>query len=953
MVSRLLVIVFLLQLIPCVKSQNYTYLGCFLDANDRDLPSASEDPRNSVSFCYALCKGKGFKYFGLQASTWCNCGNDYGTYGPLPSTSCTFSCAGNRLEKCGGGWENSVYSILNPNVTTPPVLVPTPDPTPVPKTASWSGQYQYVGCYIDTRNRVMHELAYMTVATIEWCYDYCTKKSYDYFGVEATNSCFCGNKTDYETYGPSIHCNQACRDDASQICGGDWALSVYQPTYSYIGCFADYNHDRDLPDENNKTLNSIQSCRDFCSQTGYQYFGLQAGTWCNCGNSYGKHGTANNCTYVCPVGAPADKCGGVYSNSVYSIGYLPTPVPTPSPPTPRPATAVPTAVPTTSVPTAIPTTSVPTAVPTTSVPTAIPTTSVPTAVPTTSVPTAIPTTSVPTAIPTTSVPTAVPTTSVPTAIPTTAVATLPTLLPATSQPLTQQPIPKLTMTPVVVTVTNQIKSPTSSGLFAVEETKRETIQVTNNVATVVSFLSISGTGAGSSSRLHVLSSFGCVVEDIDLEEEQKLDFEFHPTGLSLTFGDSTRGYINGALIMNPLLMTAAAALLIMVAGTIRCFTGLSWERCFGSLRTPGVLYIPFLFLLQGTSLVASRALFYPKGSISSGILGGIILMICLSSPMLLYLKVLRRISAKSVQMPDPRLVASSGVQLEGTKAIVYRFVFGSSVWISRERDSKFVEKYGNVFESYKSGKTWFTIYEPLTILALSLLSAWQPGADEVFCDVRNALICLLFFIFMATVLFVRPYSAPLDNLLSSAVAIFVFLAVLFMTVRLWSHQSENGTLAKVSAWFLLASAIIVLIKCVWDAATYFCDVCLLARRQVARKELFKNSQNILFNNTESLNLSNSFSPLTGCKVYKDTALVGEDSLGTGSRSASLQNGSPTFRIKNPLLENSLLAESEDDRSSQKAEDIMKYLTNGYVGCRPLLLDSELLDAVAEPSYSHF
>ena len=893
MVSRLLVIVFLLQLIPRVKSQSYTYLGCFLDAKDRDLPSETYSNSNTASTCHTLCKGKGFKYFGLQAGTWCYCGNNYGTYGSLATTSCATPCSGNNSEKCGGSWENAVYLILNPNVTTPPVLVPTPDPTPVPKTASWSGQYQYVGCYIDTRTRVMHEFAYMTVATIEWCYDYCTKKSYDYFAVEDSDQCFCGSQANYEIYGPSVHCNHACRDDSSQICGGDWALSVYQPTYSYIGCFADYNHDRDLPDENNKTLNSIQSCRDFCSQTGYQYFGLQAGTWCNCGNSYGKHGTANNCTYTCPVGVPTDKCGGFYSNSVYSIGYLPTPVPTPSPPTPRPATAVPTAVPTTSVPIAVPTTSVPT--------------------------------------------------SVPTAIPTISVAA--TLLPATSQPLTQQPIPKLTITPVVVTVTNQIKSPASSGVFAIEETKRETIQVTNNVATVVSFVSISGAGAGSSSRLHVLSSFGCVVEDIDLEEEQKLDFEFHPTGLSLTFGGSTRGYINGALIMNPLLMTAAAALLTIVAGAVRFFTGLSWERSFGSLRTPGVLYIPYLFLLQGTSLVASRTLFYPKGSISSGILGGIILMICLSSPMLLYLKVLRRISAESIQIADPRLVASSGVQLEGPKAIVYRFVFGSSVWISQERDSKFAEKYGNVFESYKSGKTWFPICEPLTILALSLLSAWQPGADEIFCNVRNALICFLFFIFMATVLLVRPYSTPLDNLLSSTVAIFLFSAVLFMTVRIWSHQSENGTLAKVSAWFLLASAIIVLIKCVWDAATYFCDVCLLARRRVARKVLFKSSmdsEKILFDHTESLNLSNSFLPLTGCEVY--TALVDEGSLGTSSRSL-FQNVSPTFGVKNPLLENSLLAESEDDRSSQKAEDIMKYLTNGYVGCRPLLLNSELLDAV--------
>lgn len=36
--------------------------------------------------------------------------------------------------------------------------------------------------------------------------------------------CYCGNS--YGSYGKSI-CNTKCRGNSTQICGGDWANSVY------------------------------------------------------------------------------------------------------------------------------------------------------------------------------------------------------------------------------------------------------------------------------------------------------------------------------------------------------------------------------------------------------------------------------------------------------------------------------------------------------------------------------------------------------------------------------------------------------------------------------------------------------------------------------------------------------------------------------------------------------
>ena len=50
--------------------------------------------------------------------------------------------------------------------------------------------------------------------------------------------------------------------------------------------------------------------------TGYSYAGVQAGTWCTCGDSYGKHGRAGQeCDHACPDGP--GYCGAILRNSIY------------------------------------------------------------------------------------------------------------------------------------------------------------------------------------------------------------------------------------------------------------------------------------------------------------------------------------------------------------------------------------------------------------------------------------------------------------------------------------------------------------------------------------------------------------------------------------------------------------------------------------------------------------
>ena len=101
------------------------------------------------------------------------------------------------------------------------------------------------------------------------------------------------------------------------------ATSFAQPTGTrYLGCYKDtYDRDisREMQQDNQLTL---QSCANICRQKGFKYAAAQYGSWCFCGNSYGKHGQATNCDMKC-AGNSNEICGGAWANSIYELVLSP------------------------------------------------------------------------------------------------------------------------------------------------------------------------------------------------------------------------------------------------------------------------------------------------------------------------------------------------------------------------------------------------------------------------------------------------------------------------------------------------------------------------------------------------------------------------------------------------------------------------------------------------------
>ncbi|PRP85873.1 hypothetical protein PROFUN_06147 [Planoprotostelium fungivorum] len=198
----------------------YQYLGCYRDDNTRDL-SGAQSSVSSLAQCYTACQG--YKYFAVQYSTQCYCGNTYGTYGVMPETDCNMNCT-NGDTKCGAGWRNSVYSIgATPTAasTTKAITSSTTKASTVPATTT--SPFQYVGCYRDDNTRDL-SVAKPGVSSLNQCYTSC--QGYKYFGVQYSTECYCGNT--YGTYGamPETDCNMNCQSGETR-CGGSYRNSIY------------------------------------------------------------------------------------------------------------------------------------------------------------------------------------------------------------------------------------------------------------------------------------------------------------------------------------------------------------------------------------------------------------------------------------------------------------------------------------------------------------------------------------------------------------------------------------------------------------------------------------------------------------------------------------------------------------------------------------------------------
>ena len=150
------------------------------------------------------------------------------------------------------------------------------------------------------------------------------------FGLQGGNQCSFGNRPGKHYRRWANNCNAACKGDGETTCGGYSANDIYllngprsrggakpkTTNVQYVGCFNDFDDDRDLTLVFEAGDMTIDKCAARAVQ--YKFFGVQAGYQCFAGNEVGKKGSWGAvCDSPC-VGDESQTCGGPGANSVYA-----------------------------------------------------------------------------------------------------------------------------------------------------------------------------------------------------------------------------------------------------------------------------------------------------------------------------------------------------------------------------------------------------------------------------------------------------------------------------------------------------------------------------------------------------------------------------------------------------------------------------------------------------------
>eukprot|EP01062_Namystynia_karyoxenos_P016923 TRINITY_DN16235_c0_g2_i1.p1 TRINITY_DN16235_c0_g2~~TRINITY_DN16235_c0_g2_i1.p1 ORF type:complete len:1249 (+),score=149.85 TRINITY_DN16235_c0_g2_i1:93-3839(+) len=351
---------------------------------------------------------------------------------------------------------------------------------------------------------------------------------------------------------------------------------------------------------------------------------------------------------------------------------------------------------------------------------------------------------------------------------------------------------------------------------------------------------------GPGGRTNLALSMGCLVDDLDLDEGVPIDREFHPIGIGV--GSSPMRYFAGAVIFNPgivmsllllLFSVAAAQLLLGCTSAATPDSRLDMLEATGNLRTPGLAFIPFFYLLQGTTLAAANLAFYPShGPVWSAPVGVAVLSAAAAFPVALYFRMLKsaQMRTSAVQVDDPRLSEAAhelqqaagvrtGALLTGTKRRLYCFFFGGRIWVNTAAASPrfFVERFGVLFEGYRENLQAFLCAEMAVAVLLSLLAAWKPGGAGAQCNVRNALVFAILLALAVATLYLRPYSAPVDNILNGFNTVIVAVATGLFAAALAGGPSA---LYEPAGLLLLVSAAVLTVKAVYDLILYILDMSL-------------------------------------------------------------------------------------------------------------------------------
>jgi len=189
-------------------------------------------------------------------------------------------------------------------------------------------QASIVGCYDESDDKSIYvEGSNLAEAlTQEKCLAGCIKDGFSFAAISGGNNCACVKSIDKLVKSSNENCNKPCPGDNAQFCGGvsKHLFVKLGVQMKFEGLYA-FANGRDLNKDSKKIAKAThEACNDFCKKKNYLYAGLQSGSECYCGDSYGKYGKVEDrfCDKPCQ-GNNKQRCGGNWRNTILKVGDKP------------------------------------------------------------------------------------------------------------------------------------------------------------------------------------------------------------------------------------------------------------------------------------------------------------------------------------------------------------------------------------------------------------------------------------------------------------------------------------------------------------------------------------------------------------------------------------------------------------------------------------------------------
>ncbi|ORX34643.1 glycosyl hydrolase family 71-domain-containing protein [Kockovaella imperatae] len=134
-----------------------------------------------------------------------------------------------------------VMSTSSVSMTGSTTSSPSPTSTlPTHEDQEDSSEWYVLGCAVDSATRILTGASKLTeqALTVDDCLTWCEDQGFSFAGVEYGAQCFCGNSVPTAiTYNDTL-CSMPCTGDATEMCGGEWGLDLFELVKGSSGCAA-------------------------------------------------------------------------------------------------------------------------------------------------------------------------------------------------------------------------------------------------------------------------------------------------------------------------------------------------------------------------------------------------------------------------------------------------------------------------------------------------------------------------------------------------------------------------------------------------------------------------------------------------------------------------------------------------------------------------------------------